>query len=85
MTTEVHYHPRPEAVYTTTGAICFETSHGTVRGGAGQAVVMPAGQLHTLTATGSARRRSIALVVHESDRPWRLPSSDWVPKGLCRE
>jgi quercetin dioxygenase-like cupin family protein len=85
MTTEVHYHPGPEAVYTTTGAICFETSHGTVRGSAGQAVVMPAGQLHTLTATGSARRRSIALVVHESDRPWRLPSSDWVPKGLCRE
>ena len=85
MTTEVHYHPGPEAVYTTAGAICFETPHGTVRGGAGQAVVMPARHLRALTATGSAQRRSIALVVHESDRPWRLPSSDWVPEGLCRE
>ena len=85
MTTEIHYHPGPEAVYTMAGAICFETPHGTLRAGAGQAVVMPAGHLHTLTATGTAQRRSIALVVHESDRPWRLASSDWVPKGLCKE
>jgi hypothetical protein len=39
--------------------------------------------VHTLTATGTAQRRSLALVVHESDRPWRLPSSDWSPRGLC--
>lgn len=44
---------------------------------------MPAGHLHTLTATGTAPRRSLALVVHESDRPGRLPSSDWSPRGLC--
>jgi quercetin dioxygenase-like cupin family protein len=83
MTTEVHSHPGPEAVYTTAGAICFETPQGTVRVGAGRAVVMPAGRLHTLTATGATQRRSLTLVVHESDRPWRIPSSDWVPKGLC--
>ena len=83
MTTDVHYHPGPEAVYTTAGAICFETPDGTVRGGAGEAAIMPAGHLHTLTATGTAQRRSLALVVHESDRPWRLPSSDWSPRGLC--
>ena len=66
MTTDVHYHPGPEAM-------C----------GAGEAATMPAGHLHTLTATGTAQRRSLALVVHESDRPWRLPSSDWSPRGLC--
>ena len=85
MTTEVHQHPGPEAVYTLTGAICFETPHGPLRGGAGGAVVVPAGLLHTPTATGTTPRRSIALVVHPSDRPWRLPSSDWVPEGRCKE
>ena len=84
-TTEVHHHPGPEAVYTMAGAICFETPHGTLRGAAGGAVVMPAGHLHTLTATGSTPPRSIALVVHESDRPWRLASSGWIPRGLCKE
>ena len=85
MTTEVHQHPGPEAVYTMAGAICFETPHGTLRAGAGRAVVLPAGRLHTLTATGTAQRRSIALVVHESGRPWRLASSDWIPRGRCKE
>ncbi|HTI57105.1 MAG TPA: cupin domain-containing protein [Verrucomicrobiae bacterium] len=84
MTTEVHSHPGPEAVYTTEGAICFETPDGTVRAGAGEAAIMPAGRLHTLTATGTARRRSLAVVVHESDRPWRLPSSDWSTVGRCK-
>lgn len=85
MTTDVHHHPGPEAVYTTAGAICFETPDGTVRGGAGEAAIMPAGHPHTLTATGTAQRRSLALVVHGSDRPWRLPSSDWSPRGRCKE
>ena len=84
MTTEVHYHPGPEALYTTAGEVCFEMPHGKVVGRAGEGTIMPGGHLHTLTATGTEQRRSLALVVHESSQAWRLPSSDWTPKGLCK-
>lgn len=62
-----------------------DTASGSGAGGGGQAAIMPAGRLHTLTAPGPARRRSLALVVHESNRPWRLPSSDWSPRGRGKE
>jgi len=84
MTTEVHYHPGPEALYTTAGEVCFEMPHGKIVGRAGEGTIMQAGHLHTLTATGTQQRRSLALVVHESSQPWRLPSSDWSPTGLCK-
>ena len=84
MTTEVHYHPGPEALYTTAGEVCFEMPHGKIVGRSGEGTIMQAGHLHTLTATGTEQRRSLALVIHESSQPWRLPSSDWTPAGLCK-
>ncbi len=84
MTTEVHYHPGPEALYTTAGGVCFEMPHGEIVGQSGEGTIMQAGHLHTLTASGTEQRRSLALVIHESSQPWRLPSSDWTPAGLCK-
>ena len=84
MTTEAHYHPGPEALYTTAGEICFETPHGKIVGRAGEGTIMQAAQPHTLTATGTDLRRSLALVLHEKSQPWRLPSLEWKPLGLCK-
>jgi quercetin dioxygenase-like cupin family protein len=84
MTTEVHRDPGPEALYTTEGEVCFEMPHGKIVGRAGEGTIMQAGHLHTLTASGTEQRRSLALVIHESSQPWRLPSSDWTPAGLCK-
>ncbi|CAD6561323.1 hypothetical protein LMG28727_07398 [Paraburkholderia kirstenboschensis] len=84
MSTEPHYHPGPEAIYTLTGEVCFEMPHGKIVGRAGEGIVMEAGHLHTLTATGIEQRRSLALVIYESAQPWRLPAAGWEPQGLCK-
>ena len=52
-TTEVHYHPGPEALYTTAGEVCFETSRGKIVGRAGEGTIVATGEPHTLTATDS--------------------------------
>jgi hypothetical protein len=36
-----------------------------------------------LTATGTATRRSLVLVLHDSAQPWVTPAPHFVPKGLC--
>ncbi|SAL79269.1 Cupin domain protein [Caballeronia telluris] len=84
MSTDAHYHPGPEAIYTLTGEVCFEMPHGNIVGRAGEGIVMESGHLHTLTATGIEQRRSLALVVYESAQPWRFPSAGWEPQGLCK-
>ena len=38
-----------------------------------------------LTATGTEKRRGLALILHDSSRPATTMEHDWKPKGLCRK
>jgi quercetin dioxygenase-like cupin family protein len=84
MTSSVHRHPGPEAWYTLSGEVCLETPDGIRTGRRGESTIVPAGPPMKLTAVGTEIRRSLVLVLHESDKPAGIPASDWRPKGLCR-
>ena len=51
----------------------------------GAPIVVPADVPHRLTITGTAERRSLALVLHDSPQPWAVRTHEhgWAPKGLC--
>ncbi|TMG83159.1 MAG: cupin domain-containing protein [Betaproteobacteria bacterium] len=84
MTTPVHRHPGPEAWYTLSGEVCLETPNGKVVGRAGESTIVPAGPPMKLTATGTEKRRSLVLILHETSEPSGILASDWTPKGLCK-
>lgn len=84
--TGVHHHPGPEAIHTLAGEECMETPAGRFIGRPGGApIVVPADVPHRLTITGTAERRSLALVLHDSSQPWAVRTHEhgWTPKGLC--
>jgi quercetin dioxygenase-like cupin family protein len=84
MTAAPHRHPGPEAWHTMSGQTCLETPEGVQTGrSGGPPVIVPGGLPMHLTATGSEKRRSIVLILHESSKPSMSPATDWTPKGLC--
>ena len=80
----VHTHPGPEGWYVTAGEQCLETSVGVFRGRAGEAVVVPGNVPMELYITGTALRRALVVVVHDSRQPRGTPSA-WIPPGACRQ
>jgi quercetin dioxygenase-like cupin family protein len=85
METRLHRHPGPEAWYTEGGETCLETPEGKQVGKRGVSVIVPGGQPMRLSVTGTERRRSLVLVLHDASRPWMTMASDWTPKGLCEQ
>jgi hypothetical protein len=67
-------------------ATCPETPDGRMQiSHAGDPpVVVPMGLSVHLTAIGTDRRRSIALILHQSSQPPTTMIHDWTPKGLCK-
>jgi quercetin dioxygenase-like cupin family protein len=85
MTAPAHRHSGPEAWYTLAGETCLETPEGKMVGRAGGAhVIVPGGPPMHLTATGTAQRRALVLILHDSSQPATTPARDWTPKGLCK-
>ena len=85
MKSTVHRHSGPEAWYTVSGETCLETPQGHMVGRAGGSyVVVPSGPPMELTATGSATRQALVLILHDSAQPSTSPATDWTPKGLCK-
>jgi hypothetical protein len=85
MTSAMHTHSGPEAWYTQAGETCLETPNGKLVGSAGSApVIVPGGPPMLLTATGTAQRRALTLILHESSKAPTTVIHDWTPKGLCR-
>jgi quercetin dioxygenase-like cupin family protein len=85
--TGVHHHPGPEVILTLAGEECMETPAGRMVGRAGGAPVMvPPEVPHRLTITGTEERQALALVLHDSNRPWAIRTHEhgWTPRGLCR-
>ena len=84
MTSSIHRHSGPEVWYTLSGETCLETSEGKMLGRAGSApVIVPGGLPMYLTATGTALRRAVVLILYDSSKPAATPANDWTPKGLC--
>ena len=86
MTAPEHVHSGPEAWFNVAGETCLETSDGRMqigRGG-GPPVIVPAGLAMHLTATGTAQRESIVLILHDSSKPPVTMVHDWTAKGLCK-
>ncbi len=86
MTAPEHHHPGPEAWYTAAGETCLETSEGKkyVGRAGGPPVIVPGGPAMHLTATGTAQRRALVLILHETAKPAATPAPEWKPKGLCK-
>lgn len=84
MTSSTHTHSGPEAWYTLSGETCLETPQGKQVGRAGgQYVIVPGGLPMHLTATGTAQRRALVLILHDALKPPSELVHDWTPKGLC--
>ena len=79
----VHTHPGPEGWYVTAGEQCLETTVGVFRGQVGETVVVPGNVPMELYITGSALRRALVVVVHDSRLP-RGTTASWIPRGACR-
>lgn len=83
-TTPVHRHSGVEAWFTLQGETCLETPAGATTGRAqGPPVIVPAGLPMRLTATGRRLRRSLVLILHNSEQPPTTMDTTWVPRGLC--
>jgi quercetin dioxygenase-like cupin family protein len=80
----VHVHPGPEGWYMISGEQCLETPAGATRATAGGTATVPPNVPMELTITGTAVRKSLVLVIHDSSQPAGRPS-DWKPQGLCAQ
>ena len=84
MKSMVHRHSGPEAWYTFAGETCLETPAGTQVGRAvGPPVIVPGGLPMELTATGTAIRKSLVLILHDASQPPTRMETSWKPRGLC--
>jgi quercetin dioxygenase-like cupin family protein len=85
MTTVAHRHAGPEAWYAISGETCLETSEGrSVGRPGGPPIIVREGLPMRLTAIGAETRRSLVLILHDSNHPSMTPAPDWTPKNLCR-
>ena len=78
----VHTHPGPEAWYMLAGEQCLETPAGAMRAKAGETMTVPANVPMALSISGNALRKSLVLVIHDSDFP-RGTVAQWQPPGAC--
>jgi quercetin dioxygenase-like cupin family protein len=65
----VHTHSGPEAWWVLEGEQCLETTHTTVKARAGEGSIVPMGETMRLVATGEAPRKSLVLILHDTNRP----------------
>ena len=73
----------PEAIFQLVGSACIETPQGARRIGGDESLVIPRDTPMHHQSGGQAVSRSLILVIHPTDQPWRDGKSEWVPKLLC--
>ena len=83
--TPVHTHAGPEAWYLLTGTQCLETPEGTTVARAGDSAVVREGLPMILSSVGTETRKTFALVLHDSAKPWTMvmQGDGWKPDGSC--
>jgi quercetin dioxygenase-like cupin family protein len=80
----VHTHSGPEAWWVLEGEQCLETTKSTIRAHAGQSAIVPEGETMRMVATGTTPRRSLALILHDADRPPSTVIQDPPTLKSCR-
>lgn len=80
----VHTHPGPEGWYMIAGEQCLETPAGANRAKAGGTMTVLPSVPMMLNITGTALRKSLVLVIHDSSQPRGVPSQ-WKPTGACNQ
>jgi quercetin dioxygenase-like cupin family protein len=83
--TAVHHHSGPEAWYMVSGAQCLRTPNATTVLRSGESGFVEAGPPMMLTSIGSETRRSLVLVLHDSEQPWMTVTTNWRPVASCPE
>jgi len=83
----VHHHAGPEALYPLAGEECMETPEGRTIGHAGgPSIIVPGYMPHKLTITGTEKRHSLAIILHDSSQPVAIRTHEhgWSAKELCK-
>ena len=78
----VHTHPGPEGWYMLAGEQCLETQSGTKRARTGETMTVSPNVPMELSIVGTAIRRSLVLIIHDSAQAAIIPSG-WKPSGAC--
>lgn len=65
----VHTHSGPEAWWVLEGEQCLETTKAGIRKHAGEGAIVEEGETMRMVGIGSGPRRSLVLVLHDSNRP----------------
>jgi quercetin dioxygenase-like cupin family protein len=85
MKSRVHRHPGPEAWYVLAGEQCLETPGHKQVVRAGESGIVEQGPPMMLSGIGTAERRALVLILHDSSQPMTTPAPDWTPAGLCAD
>jgi quercetin dioxygenase-like cupin family protein len=83
--TPIHTHAGPEAWYLVAGTQCLETPEGITVAHAGDSAVVREGLPMVLSSVGTDTRKTFALVLHDSAKPWTMVmrGGEWKPPGNC--
>ena len=81
----MHHHSGPEAWYVVSGAQCLRTPDATTVLRKGECGFVAGGPPMMLTGIGPDIRRALALVLHDSEKPWMTVKTDWRPTVGCPE
>lgn len=85
MKSRVHRHSGPEAWYVLAGEQCLETPGHKQVVRAGESGIVEEGPPMMLSGIGTAERRALVLILHDSSQPMTMPAGDWMPAGLCAD
>jgi quercetin dioxygenase-like cupin family protein len=83
MRSRIHTHPGPEAWVVLEGEQCLETPEGTMRGGAGDKMMVRGGIPMALFGTGTATRRALVVILHPTGQLPGMINHEWQPTGSC--
>jgi len=75
----------PLAWYLVAGAQCLEIPDGIVVAHAGDSAVVREALPMVLSSVGTETRHSLALILHDSAKPWTMvmQGGEWKPAGRC--
>ena len=85
LTSRVHTHSRVEGFFVVDGDQCLETSSRTYKMSMGKILVIPAGVMMRLVATGSKPRRALAVIVYDATQPPTTRLEDGPELVSCKQ